>query len=236
VVIYMGLKHARVIAEEMLRAGRPAEEPVALVAEATTPRQTVVETTLAGLPEAAAAMWPPAIICVGRTVLMRRGSRLAGPDAGRGAARPRSVGEPGAHRGGLSARPPDLGARLGLGQDGVTLGMLRALRRRACPSRSAKAGPDYIDPRFHEAATGASCVNLDAWAMGEGRLRSLAGGAGLLVVEGAMGLFDGASPDGRGSSAHLARVLALPGGAGGGRLAHGAVRGCPRGGLRAPRP
>jgi uroporphyrin-III C-methyltransferase len=72
VVIYMGLKHARVIAGHMMRAGRPADEPVALVTEATTPRQAVVETTLEGLPEAAAAVRPPAIICVGRTVLMRR--------------------------------------------------------------------------------------------------------------------------------------------------------------------
>ncbi len=72
VVIYMGLKHARIIAGEMMRAGRPADEPVALVAEATTPRQAVVETTLAGLAEAADRMEPPAIICVGRTVLMRR--------------------------------------------------------------------------------------------------------------------------------------------------------------------
>lgn len=98
----------------------------------------------------------------------------------------------------------------GSGKTVVTLGMLRALRRRGVPVRSAKAGPDYIDPRFHEAATGAPCVNLDAWAMGGGRLRSLAGGAGLLVVEGAMGLFDGAPPDGEGSSAHLARALSLP--------------------------
>lgn len=72
VVIYMGLKHAGVIAGEMLRAGRAPGEPVALVTEATTPRQMVVETTLAGLPEAAALVEPPAIICVGRTVLMRR--------------------------------------------------------------------------------------------------------------------------------------------------------------------
>jgi cobyrinic acid a,c-diamide synthase len=98
----------------------------------------------------------------------------------------------------------------GSGKTVATLGVLRALRRRGILVRSAKSGPDYIDPRFHEAATGAPCVNLDAWAMGEGRLRALAGGAGVLVVEGAMGLFDGAPPDGRGSTADLARILGLP--------------------------
>ena len=72
VVIYMGLKHAGTIAAAMMRAGRPASEPVALVADATLSTQRVVETTLAGLPEAAAATEPPAIICVGRNVLMRQ--------------------------------------------------------------------------------------------------------------------------------------------------------------------
>lgn len=81
---------------------------------------------------------------------------------------------------------------------------------------SAKSGPDYIDPQFHTAASGAACVNLDAWAMPLAQLRGLASGQDgeLLVVEGAMGLFDGA-PDagdlmGRGSVADLAEALDLP--------------------------
>lgn len=97
----------------------------------------------------------------------------------------------------------------GAGKTTVTLGVLRALSRRGLPARGAKSGPDYIDPRFHEAATGRPCPNLDAFAMTPDRLRSLAAGPGLLVVEGAMGLFDGASA-GRGSTAHLARILGLP--------------------------
>jgi len=76
--------------------------------------------------------------------------------------------------------------------------------------RGAKSGPDFIDPRFHQAATGRASVNLDAWAMRPARLRALAAGPGLLVAEGAMGLFDGAPPDGRGSSADLAAALGLP--------------------------
>ena len=98
----------------------------------------------------------------------------------------------------------------GVGKTTVTLGLLRALARRGIPVRGAKSGPDYIDPRFHEAATGLPCPNLDAWAMAPGRVRGLAAGPGLLVVEGAMGLFDGAPPDGRGATADLARILGLP--------------------------
>ena len=92
----------------------------------------------------------------------------------------------------------------------MTLGVLRALAQRGVPVRGAKSGPDYIDPRFHEAATGRPCPNLDAWAMAPERIRGLAAGPGLLVIEGSMGLFDGAPPDGRGSTADLARILRLP--------------------------
>ncbi|WP_434287273.1 cobyrinate a,c-diamide synthase [Celeribacter sp. SCSIO 80788] len=98
----------------------------------------------------------------------------------------------------------------GSGKTTVTLGLLRALTRRGVPVRGAKSGPDYIDPRFHEAATGRSCVNLDAWAMTPERLTTLASGDGLLIVEGAMGLFDGAPPEGKGASADLARLFDIP--------------------------
>ncbi|SDE06530.1 cobyrinate a,c-diamide synthase [Limimaricola pyoseonensis] len=98
----------------------------------------------------------------------------------------------------------------GSGKTTVTLGLLRALSRRGVAVRGAKSGPDYIDPRFHEAACGAPCFNLDAWAMRPERLRALAGGDGMLLVEGAMGLFDGAPPEGRGATADLARLLGLP--------------------------
>jgi cobyrinic acid a,c-diamide synthase len=97
----------------------------------------------------------------------------------------------------------------GSGKTTVTLGLLRALRDRGVAVRAGKSGPDYIDPRFHQAACGAPCVNLDAWAMTPDRLRALAGGEGMLVIEGAMGLFDAAA-DGRGATADLARLLGLP--------------------------
>ncbi|GGL74892.1 cobyrinate a,c-diamide synthase [Wenxinia marina] len=97
----------------------------------------------------------------------------------------------------------------GSGKTLVTLGLLRAFRDRGVAVRGAKSGPDYIDPRFHEAACGAPSVNLDAWAMSPARLRALAATDDLLIVEGAMGLFDGAAGGG-GSVADLAKVLGLP--------------------------
>ncbi|MBL6426104.1 MAG: cobyrinate a,c-diamide synthase [Maritimibacter sp.] len=98
----------------------------------------------------------------------------------------------------------------GSGKTTVTLGILRALSQRGVAVRGAKSGPDYIDPRFHEAACGQVSVNLDAWAMPKHQIRSLAKGDGLLIVEGAMGLFDGAPPDGDGATADLARIIGLP--------------------------
>ncbi|MGA7266975.1 MAG: cobyrinic acid a,c-diamide synthase, partial [Aestuariivirga sp.] len=83
----------------------------------------------------------------------------------------------------------------GCGKTVITLGLLRALRKRGLRVASAKVGPDYIDPRFHEAATGRPCFNLDPWAMDRAQirtlLRSLSGDADIIVIEGVMGLFDG---------------------------------------------
>jgi cobyrinic acid a,c-diamide synthase len=80
--------------------------------------------------------------------------------------------------------------------------------------RAAKAGPDYIDPAFHAAATGVPSLNLDSWAMPPTLLETVAAEAGsqadLLIVESAMGLFDGASGERTGSAAELAIALNLP--------------------------
>lgn len=107
-------------------------------------------------------------------------------------------------------------ARSGAGKTTVSVGLMRAFARRGLAVRGAKSGPDYIDPGFHAAATGAPGVNLDSWAMPPGLLDALAGGqaggADLVVVESAMGLFDGvAAPAGRsGAAADLARRYATP--------------------------
>ena len=82
----------------------------------------------------------------------------------------------------------------GAGKTTVTLALLRLLARQGMNVRGAKSGPDYIDPKFHEAACGQPCLNLDAWAMTPARLSSLATGDGTLVIEGAMGLTKSSSP------------------------------------------
>jgi cobyrinic acid a,c-diamide synthase len=85
----------------------------------------------------------------------------------------------------------------GSGKTLVTLGLLRHLRRAGIAVASAKVGPDYIDGAFHRAAGGRPCFNLDTWAMRPKTLRAIIGRAGegaeVLVAEGVMGLFDGAS-------------------------------------------
>lgn len=97
----------------------------------------------------------------------------------------------------------------GSGKTTITLGLLRAFARSGRSVRAAKSGPDYIDPRFHQAACGKPCCNLDAWAMTDDRIKALAAGHGTLLIEGAMGLFDGAPPDSKGATADLARILGL---------------------------
>ena len=97
----------------------------------------------------------------------------------------------------------------GAGKTTLTLGILRALSRRGVDVQPAKSGPDYIDPAFHTAACGRDSLNLDAWAMPSAMLHTLAGQGRPLVVEGAMGLFDGAGTQGSGSSHALAQSLGL---------------------------
>ena len=101
----------------------------------------------------------------------------------------------------------------GSGKTTVTLGLLRALRRRGVALAPGKAGPDYIDPAFHAAASGATCLNYDPWAMRGDLLLANASlqsqGGRMLIIEAMMGLFDGAA-DGSGSAADLAGLLGLP--------------------------
>ncbi len=106
--------------------------------------------------------------------------------------------------------------RSGAGKTVITLALLAALRRRGTAVKAAKTGPDYIDPGFHAAATGAAGCNLDSWAMPPALLDALMAealsGAEILVIEGVMGLFDGVagSPGRCGTTADLAARFALP--------------------------
>ncbi|GBQ97240.1 cobyrinate a,c-diamide synthase [Gluconobacter cerinus] len=106
--------------------------------------------------------------------------------------------------------------RSGGGKTTATLGILSALRARNIEIQAAKTGPDYIDPAFHEVATGRSSLNLDSWVMTPELLESMlaraAEGADLLVVESAMGLFDGllGPADARGAPSDIAARFGIP--------------------------
>jgi len=106
--------------------------------------------------------------------------------------------------------------RSGSGKTVLTLGLLRALKNRGVAVVGLKSGPDYIDPAFLAAASGAPSVNLDTFAMPPELVRSLAmraaRGRDLVLCEASMGLFDGVpAPRGRsGASADVARLLGLP--------------------------
>lgn len=84
IVIYMGMKHIAQIAAALIEAGRPLSEPCAVVTTATTAGQRVLETTLGTITADIedAGLEPPAIICVGRNVLMRQVLDWQGQAAG----------------------------------------------------------------------------------------------------------------------------------------------------------
>lgn len=107
------------------------------------------------------------------------------------------------------------GERSGSGKTTVTLALLAALTARGDRVQSFKVGPDYIDPMFHAYVTGRPCYNLDPVLTSLEYLRPCVArhtqNADVAVIEGVMGLFDGAvDPPGAGSTAEVARQLKLP--------------------------
>jgi cobyrinic acid a,c-diamide synthase len=126
----------------------------------------------------------------------------------------------------MTARLVIAGTHSGVGKTTVATGLMAALAARGSTVAGAKIGPDFIDPSYHQVATGTPSRNLDAVLSGTDLLAPLlahgARTADVAIVEGVMGLFDGAAraptdeqpPEGGraafASTAHVARLLDAP--------------------------
>lgn len=95
----------------------------------------------------------------------------------------------------------------------VTLGLIRAFKKRGLKVQPFKCGPDYIDPMHHKKIAEQASYNLDLWMSDKAHVQSVfntySEKANVSIAEGVMGLFDGARKD-EGSSAAIARLLELP--------------------------
>ncbi|WEH42492.1 cobyrinate a,c-diamide synthase [Streptomyces sp. AM 2-1-1] len=103
----------------------------------------------------------------------------------------------------------------GSGKTTVATGLMAAFAARGLAVSPHKVGPDYIDPGYHALATGRPGRNLDAYMCGTSLVEPLfahgSAGSELAVVEGVMGLFDGASGQGElASTAQVAKLLRAP--------------------------
>jgi len=107
------------------------------------------------------------------------------------------------------------GTHSGAGKTSFTLALARALTRRGRKTQTFKVGPDFLDPTYLALASGRPCYNLDGWMAGHDHCRRLFArtttDADCALVEGVMGLFDGADAQSDdGSTAEIARMLDAP--------------------------
>ncbi|EDY61427.1 cobyrinic acid a,c-diamide synthase [Streptomyces sviceus ATCC 29083] len=103
----------------------------------------------------------------------------------------------------------------GSGKTTVATGLMAAFAARGLAVSPHKVGPDYIDPGYHALASGRVGRNLDAYLCGPELVAPLflhgAQGCDIAVVEGVMGMFDGAAGEGElASTAHVAKLLRAP--------------------------
>ncbi|MEU0458135.1 cobyrinate a,c-diamide synthase [Streptomyces sp. NPDC006129] len=103
----------------------------------------------------------------------------------------------------------------GSGKTTVATGLMAAFAARGLAVSPHKVGPDYIDPGYHALATGRVGRNLDAYLCGPDLIGPLflhgARGCDIAVVEGVMGLYDGAAGEGElASTAQVAKLLRAP--------------------------
>ena len=107
------------------------------------------------------------------------------------------------------------GTASGVGKTTTVVALIAALRARKLRVAVFKCGPDYLDPTYHSRAAGVTCHNLDGWMMGRDSVIATFSratqDADIAIIEGVMGLFDGASPVGEeGSTAEIAKWLGAP--------------------------
>jgi len=99
------------------------------------------------------------------------------------------------------------------GKTTITLGLLRLFKRQNRAVQPFKVGPDYIDPKFHELASGKVGFNLDLFMMTQAEINNSLNFYGnniqINCIEGVMGLFDGAKKD-QGSTAEMSKKLQTP--------------------------
>ncbi len=107
------------------------------------------------------------------------------------------------------------GTHSGVGKTTITTAVMSLLTKAGHRVNPFKVGPDYIDPSYHGLATGRPCRNLDCWMLQPAHVYELfyrtAQKGGINVIEGVMGLFDGASgTSDEGSSAQIAKLTRTP--------------------------
>lgn len=107
------------------------------------------------------------------------------------------------------------GAQSGVGKTSISLALVAALKQRGVKVQTFKIGPDFLDPTYLELASGRPCYNLDSWMTGKEYVKKLfdlkTQNADVAVIEGVMGLYDGANPvTSEGSTAEIANLLKAP--------------------------
>lgn len=104
------------------------------------------------------------------------------------------------------------GTGSGVGKTSISLALARSLSRHGAAVQPYKVGPDYLDPTYLTLAAGRTCYNLDTWMCGRDYVRQLVSRTSqesdIIVIEGAMGLFDGSDVTSNdGSAAEVATLL-----------------------------
>jgi cobyrinic acid a,c-diamide synthase len=107
------------------------------------------------------------------------------------------------------------GTGSGVGKTSLALGLARECARRRLRVQTFKVGPDFLDPTYLSLASGRTCYNLDGWMTSADYVRRLFArateDADIAIIEGVMGMFDGASPSTlEGSTAEIAAWLDAP--------------------------